>query len=288
MRKISACYPAGCLCILISALAAQLDAAPPDGKPESHSFQVAIVSELQNKIGDMTQKIEATADIRYAWKNVDRDRILTFNQLGSKALMDGKLLIDNTMSRDKFIKVSEGMTTEIKSTEVPERLRKMLQASFGEPLCKVQRDADGKEVKRTIMSSPDAKVMIDNGMIVNALLFHPPYYAGKAEWQSDSEISMGNGGTAKGKLHYKKAEGNTFQVAGVLSNDEFKMEATGLTLKNAKYIVEGSQRYDPAMREWVAGKMDIKVGYEMALGTTNLGTASGIMKLKFERIKPQE
>lgn len=273
----------------ISVRTIQLHAAPPATAPESHSFHVAIVSELQNKLGNgVTQKMEATADVRYTWKNVDRDRILTFDQLGTKALMDGKLLINATMSRDKFINVSEGMTTEIKSSEAPERLRKMLQASFGEPLCKLQRDADGKEVKRTIMSSPDAKDMIDNGMIVNALLFHPPYYSGKTEWQSESEIRMGKGGTAKGKLRYKKSEGNTWQVTGTLSNDEFMRENDGFTLKKAKYAVDGSQSYDAALREWVAGKMSINVGYEMYQDDTKVGTANGTMRATFERIEPEK
>jgi hypothetical protein len=169
-----------------------------------------------SKVDSVEQKVDATADVRYTWKNVGEERVLLLEMIKTKAVADGKTLLDTTMSREKTSNVSEGVAKEVKAADSPEGLRKFLQATFGQPLCKLQRDANGKEVKRTVVAQPEAKGIIENGMIANGLLFHPPYYPGKSEWESEREVGMGNGGFAKGKLHYKKLTGNNYSVTGIL------------------------------------------------------------------------
>jgi hypothetical protein len=159
-------------------------------------------------------------------------------------------------------------------------MKTMLRDSFDVPLCKIQVDENGKVLKRTIVAGPGAQNLIDNGIVANCLLFHAPFLRDKNQWESDAEVSMGNGGYVKGKLNYTKAErgrgGQAVKVNGTLTNDRFVQAATGLTATNTKYVVNGEQTYDPAKKEWVTGKLNIDVSFQISAAGQN-GSAKGTM-----------
>jgi hypothetical protein len=155
------------------------------------------------------------------------------------------------------------------------------------PLCKIEVDNNDKEVKRTIVAGAGAKTLVDNGLIANAVLFHPAYFTDKDEWQSDAEISMGNGGFAKGKLTYKKVPGGkggqAVKVTGTLSNDNFKQPGSPLVIKDVKYVVTGEQTYDSAVKEWVSGKLTLDVAMTMTVDDKTVGTSKGTMIVTLEK-----
>jgi hypothetical protein len=109
----------------------------------------------------------------------------------------------------------------------------------------------------------------------------------KNEWSAPTEVSMGNGGFAKGQLNYKKVEGGkngqAVKVSGTLTNDGFAVPNSPLTMKSAKYVVDGVQTYDPAQKEWTSGKMNIDVSYEMAATGQPVGVAKGTMVVSLEK-----
>jgi hypothetical protein len=260
------------------ALAADLDQAT------QHSFKISIASKVDMDIQGKVQKLDADTDLYYTWKRAGLERVLGFDSMQVKVNADGKPLMDTFMSREKFTNTDQGKTDEVPFEKAPDALKNILQDSFGVPVCKLDVDDNGKEKKRTVVAGPGAKDLIDNGTIANAVLFHPPYFRNQDEWQADAEISMGNGGYAKGKLTYKKTPGGAIKVSGVLANDAYKQPGTPLTVKNARYVVSGEQTYDAAQQEWATGKFAINLSFQFVADDKAIGSAKGTMTIGFEKL----
>jgi hypothetical protein len=254
---------------------------------QKHSFRFTIVSDLDMEVAGQKQKIDAETTVQYSWSRAGGERTLSFDSIQVKANQDGKALINTVMNRSKVTNTKEGKTEDTLFDSAPEQLKTMLRDSFNTPLCKLQVDENGSEVKREVVGGPGAKSFIDNGMIANALLFHPPFMRGQKEWSAPVEMSMGNGGFAKGNLTYKvtgQQNGQHVQVSGRLTNESYKPPGNPLTIKNTNYQVAGEQLYDPAQREWISGKLKIDASFDMASGDTRLGGAKGTMALNFDEL----
>lgn len=160
-----------CLAVLLISVFAM--AADTD-KEAAHFFNIKIASNVDMEIQGKKQKLDADTELHYTWKRSGRERALSFESALVRANMDGKQLMNIFMSRAKFTNTEQGKTDVVPVENAPEELKKMLQDSFDVPVCKCQVDENGREVKRTIVAGPGAKALIDNGMIANAILFHPP------------------------------------------------------------------------------------------------------------------
>jgi hypothetical protein len=249
-------------------------------EPErSNSFKFTLASQMDMEMQGQKQKVDADTDLRYTWTQRADERTLSFDSALVKANMDGNQLMDVFMSREKFASTQGGTTEEVPFEKAAPELKSILEDSFSVPLCKLQMDKNGKELKREVVAGPGAKNLIDQGMVANAELFHPQFLPDKKEWSADAQISMGNGGFAKGKLAYKKAAagkgGVPVKVSGTLTNEGFSPPGSPLSIKNAKYVVKGEQTYDPARRDWVLGKLVMDVSFEMFVGDNRVGPASG-------------
>ena len=77
-------------------------------------------------------------------------------------------------------------------------------------------------------------------------------------------------------------------MSGTLSKDSYKLPEGPLTIKNAKYVVNGEQHFDPARREWVSGKLTIDVAYEMTDGDRAVASTKGAMVASFEELSPKK
>ena len=169
------------------------------------------------------------------------------------------------MSRAGFNDIKNGRN--IKLEDANEQLKQLLTDSFGSPVCKVEVDAAGKEVKCTVVAGPGAASLIESGMIANATMFHPWYSTDKNEWQVEMELSTGNG-LATGKVTYEKVPhgkgGQAVRVSGTLSADGVKLRS-GATIKDSKYVVAGEQVYDANRKEWY-GKWTLDVAYRCRWG----------------------
>jgi hypothetical protein len=205
------------------------------------------------------------------------------------AKQNGQESVNSFMSREKTRDISKGETEEVRFEDAAEELKNRLRDSFGVPVCKLVVDKSGKEIKRTIVAGPGAKTLIENGMIANALLFHTMFPENQYQWQASSEVSMGNGCYARGKLTYlKQANGKAGQtvvkVSGILLNDSFKKPGTRLTIKKVRYVVNGNQTYDLALREWISGKLSFKVSFLMESNDKPLGSAEGMLLVVLETL----
>jgi hypothetical protein len=229
--------------------------APGSGVPESR-FKSTVQSKLVMAEGGQDHKVEADAVIEYEWKRDGKVRTLVFHEMSARTALDGTERENTKMSRTGFEDANRGKT--IKLEEAPDQLKKLLSNLFGTPVCELEVDAAGKELKRTILAEPGAAQIIEQGgMIANTLLFHPWYSTDTNEWQARMEIGTGQGGVAGGNVTYTKVTSGkgvqAVKVSGTLTTDGAKVP-TGL-----KYVVSGEQTYDISLGEWVAGKLTMDV-----------------------------
>jgi hypothetical protein len=243
------------------------------------------------KILGTERKLDADTIFRYTWKKRPHERILFFDSAHVITKQNDQELMNTFMSRDKVIDFSKGKRYEVLYENAAEEVRTSLRDSFRAPICKLVTGKNGEE-KITIVARPGAKDLLDNGMIANALLFHPWFPTGRNQWQSTREISMGNGGYAKGSLTYiKQAGGKAGQipvkVSGTLTNDGFKMPNSSLSIKAARYVVNGSQTYDTARGEWISGKLSLKISFQMTNNENLMATAEGAMQITLEMPVPK-
>ena len=251
-------------------------------------FQMSIESNLEMDIQGQKQTTVADTQMKYTWAQTGRERVLTFVWLRVKADVGGVTTMDATMSRDALVTVQQGQTEEVKFDAAPAELQLMLKDTFDVPMCTLEVDENGRELKRTITAPPGAQAMVDNGVLVNAILFHAPFMRDEQKWEADAEVSMGNGGFAKGPLTYEKIPGGEggqkVKVTGVLTNDAFT--AAGVTIKDAKYNVDGEQTYNPDVREYVAGTLNMDVSFTLELPGNIVSNAKGTMVVKLK--EPRE
>ena len=276
----------GCLFVFLIGtltIAADID----DGAADL--FNITLRSKMDIVAQGKVQKVDAETDIYYTWTRNARRRVLSIQSLMAKVGVDGKPLSNGFMSRAKITQTEQGETQEVLLESATEELKQMLQDSFDSPVCEREVDDNGREVKRTVVAGPGAKDLIDSGIIANALLFHPPFLQDQNEWQAQTEVSMGNGGYATGRLSYTKTGGakigQTVKVSGTLTNESFKKPGTPVTIKNASYVVRGEQTYDPSQQAWVSGEIAIDVSFQLAANDRIVSSAKGTISARCAKLR---
>lgn len=262
-------------------LAATAFAAPPD----AHPFRVRIQSDLKITASGSEQNVAAETELHYAWTRSGSEKLLSFSSLQVKLKADGEVALDSFLSRSQMRNITPAGKTEVAFEKAPPAAQEILRDTFGPPLCRIEIDAkQGTELGRKIVAGPGAKSSIENGMIENALLFHPPYFADRDSWQIERRFSMGAGGYADGTLTYTKSadEPNVFVIRGELTNPLFQ-PAAGQGVKDAKYVVNGKQIFDAERRAWSVGEMTADVSFTILEGEEPAGSAAGVIRLEFER-----
>jgi hypothetical protein len=258
------------------------------GADQKHSFKLTILSHVDMDIMGTKQTMDADTALGYTWKREGPQRVLFLDSTQVKAHVDGAFVQDTSMSRARFTNKTPRKTEDVPLADAPEKVKQMLEDSFGAPLCKVQADENGKEIKREIVARPGARDVLRQGMIANATLFHPPFMPSQDTWTAPAEISMGNGGFAKGDLTYKKnasgTDTRTVKVSGTLKNDGFSPPGQSLIVTKARYVVEGNQTYHVGQKEWVAGKLAIDLSMEFWADGKNVGSAKGKLALSLEKV----
>jgi hypothetical protein len=256
-----------------------------DAKTEtSQSFKISIVAQGVVDVDGKKQKMDADTELMYTWRRKGAERILSFDSALTRLSVDGAEAMNMAMSRARLATVIKGKQEVIPLEKAPNELKNLLQDAFGVPICKLEVDASGKELKRTMLAGPGAKTLLDHGMIANALLFHPPYLPGQDRWEAPSEVSMGNGNYVRGKLTYQKKDGNTYAVTGTLTTPTLSVPNNLLKVKDVRYDIRGEQTYDPTRKEWVSGKLLIEGSFAMAKDDTAIIPTRWTMTVTFTTV----
>jgi hypothetical protein len=234
------------------------------------------------------QKVNADSEIRYTWKQKGNKRTLFLNEIKIELKIDGAEIMNSTMNREKFrFKGQEKENVDFSFESAPEQMKKMLKDSFGAQICWLEVDKNGREVKRTIVAGPGAKATIEQGMIANTLLFHPPFFHDKDNWECEREVSGGNGVIVKGDLSYKKTASQkgkqTVKVSGTLKNEGFRPPGAPATTQGVNKVI-GEQSFDLAQNEWTAGKLSMEVSIEVTAEEKVIGSGKGTILVTLEEV----
>jgi len=270
------------------------DRASAAGEREtSRSFEVTIEAQMDMSVQGTKQKIAADTRLGYTLVRRGPEVSVVFDEVFVKAANNGAELMNTTMNVDKVVNVKEGKAQEVRAAEAPEEVNKTLRESFGAPLCRIVLDADGKETMRTIVAGPGAKPLIDNGLIAATRVFHVMFPAADRKWEAPNEVSMGNGGYARGVLTYEKMEaqnpGQTrVKVSGTLTCERFAAPGSPVVVKDAHYQVKGTQTFDSTAGEWISGDLTFDVSFDLESDGKPTGSAKGVMQLKLKSVsKPR-
>lgn len=250
-------------------------------------YKMILKSDVEMDIGGKKQAIAANTELNYTWKHEGLKQELSFDSMSVVAVNNGKEMMNTQMSKDRFSLTKEGeKPVEILVADASAELKATLNDGFGTAVYTRHFDESGAQVSTQTTARPGASDLVENGIIANGLLFHPLRAAAGDSWQTDGQMSMGNGGYAKGKLTYKKVAGKPgtkYAVSGVLTNAHHQKEGTPVAMDNVKYVVTGEQSYDEASKSWASGKFKIEVKFELNAANKLVGKAEGVMQASMER-----
>jgi hypothetical protein len=275
---------------LALALTIPLTASAGSGQP--YPFKLTLSAFNGTEEVDENKQADTDTILCYTWTHQGQERILSFDSLQVTVCPSNAPCTRTLTNREKLIHSEGDTTTETLFEDAPDEVKQTLRASFGVPIFKRQVDESGHELAREVVASPHAQDLIDQGMIANALLFHPPFERATNLWTSTAQISMGNGALATGELTYWKSTEDTpeqtVEVWGTLINEHFQLPGQPFAINNAQYIIEGEQTFCPARNEWVSGKWEVFVYCIMTWNDKPVYEVTGTVIIRLESIPDQK
>jgi len=275
---------------------AALASGPQEAGPaEERQYRVTIQSTCTAQMPDGQKNlIDSDASFRYTWRFRGREAELLLHEIGDRTRLNGQPMVESNRSRDRFhARRGEQVVVDATFDTADEQLREVLRDSFDCPLCKVALDEEGREVARSITAGPGAQMVLDDGIIANARLFHGPFAPGKKRWESPAEISMGQGRFARGTLRYEllgQPAGNVKppgQVAVKVSGELTGGGEVGAGRRDSvTYRLAGTQVYDKDLGRWRSGRFDVAMSSQIAAGEQKI-VATGTTKIEMDLL-PEE
>lgn len=273
--------------LLASAIGAEAQAPEPDVEVP-HSYKMRIVSKLTSKPEGKKQNFDLDTQLLYTWRHKGSQRTLFYDGIKLKVKIDGEETINTALSREKLLsKVKGGENVKFSLENAPEQQKKMLMDTFGAPLCRLEMDENGKEIKRTMVAGPGAQAFVESGAIGNTRLFHAPFFNDKEKWESEQEVGVGNGGSVTGNLSYEKGSSEKgkqiVKVSGTLKNDGIRPPGAPLTTRNVSKV-RGNQTFDLTQKDWVSGELTMELFIEFSDAGKIVNSAEGTMVVTFEKL----
>jgi hypothetical protein len=248
-------------------------------------YTYTIVQEsTQSFANDTRQIVHSHADVDYTWAEHGTARTLYLDRTFIKSSIGGKIAMHAEMSREAMTMFPDGHPKTISAATGPPELKAMLEATFGQPLYRVDPAA-----KPTILATGEAKEMLTEGIIGQVSLFHPTIPPDRAEWETDAAMEFGTEGVVRGKLHYQRVPDNyqkpgLHRVRGTLTNPQYAAPDGKVVMKNVRCAVTGEQTFDAAARVWTQGKLSVNMTYDLAFPNgAKLGTATGSQVVTFKK-----
>lgn len=267
---------------LISALALLLTGTVlAADQPVPTRYELRVISKLDMTVGGRMLPVTADTTVRYTWAAAGAKRVLTLDGIAAEARQGDTVRVKSVMNADEFVHRERGEAVEFRAAEAPPEVKAVLADTFGPPLYTLTVDAAGRETARERTARPGAADLVGDEMVANATLFHPPFPAGGANpWTAPRAVGMGDGGVASGELTYTPQPGGgpgetVVKVAGTLAKD--RHEDGPKVVRNARYVVSGTQTYSAARGGWVSGKLVMEVTFDIDVSGKSVGTGKGTM-----------
>ena len=285
---------AHCRLIALSiAIVATFQSEPIPAQDSQGKLTFLFASTADVKLPD-DSKLSTETTLRYTFQKQDTDVSVLCDAIELKIKIKDEETQHTKLSSELIYNKEKGKAaTEIKYADADPKLKQTLE-SFGSPLCKLELDQTGKEVKRTILAGPAGRaVFVNQGMLTNMRFFHVPFPAKDDSWVVSNEITVGQAGqTAKGALRYEKKDSKnsnpkliTVRVSGTLKADNIGGAAAPLSSR-VTYIVSGEQTYSLQQKEWVAGNLLFDVTIDYLRKEEKVATSKGAIKLSLTLLAP--
>jgi hypothetical protein len=240
--------------------------------------------------GEKPGELDSDVSFTYRHQRSKNDLTILLDGVSLKVQLGDELQTEVRMSREGiYQKEKNKATTDIKLADAPPKLKQLLEESFGAPICQIQLDPSGKELKRAIVAGPAAKSLIENGMIANLRFLHPPPPANEARWTHANAVSVGQGRLAEGPLTYEKTKQDggkvTVAVNGTLASEWGDARLPDFKA-HARYVLTGEQVYDQQLREWVSASLSGKVIINTSVKDEKKFSKTGDMRITLELLRP--
>lgn len=244
-------------------------ASPADGPKGTAAYRVNVDGNMKITTGlgaTLTRRTQAEFDYRVARRDGGVD--LALDRFVLKISANGQEVDFVDMSRSRFAVRRPDRTLDVRREEAPPAMMRVFR-QFDPPLAEIQLAPDGAEVSR--------KTKVDEGALVEAhavelaRLFHPRFPEAEPKWEAPVVMPFGRGQTATGALRYAKRPADENE-ASKSKDGLVQVDVTGylkvegrhemVEVKRGAYKVAGRQLYDPAAKDWVAGKLVVTAGFE--------------------------
>lgn len=267
---------------LFSAVATPLGADPMQG---GVPYRMSIDSRLKTwSDRSPTIAVVARADFDYRIAR-DGDRVVVaIDRVTMTAGIDGREVNGSEMSRSGIVVRKEGESRTLSREGGSPRLLQALD-QFEVPLATITLDPEGGEVRREVKF--DGGPLIEADGIGCTRIFHARFPRDKAAWDTTSLMPLVKGRVARGTLHYAKRPARRddgrveVDVAGKL---DLVGDLGGARSRKGIYTVKGVQTYDPALGDWVAGKLTVDMDYETAQPDGNVFYGRGPVVMTLTRL----
>jgi hypothetical protein len=250
-------------------------------------FRESIRADMAVTAGASKQAVAAKSDFDYRLTRTGAGLETAIDGFTLTTSVNGREASHTEMNRDAILIRERGETKNVKRADAPAEALAILD-SFGTSLAVSKLDAEGGEVSRR--AKPVAGPLADPAIVENTRIFHPKFARDRDSWDAPAVFPLGKGQQARGTLHYAKrkrvgTDGPVFvDVSGDLSVQGMMGKAR---ITKGTYRVEGTQTYDPALGEWVAGDLSVAITMDAALPDGTPVKGGGTTTLTMFRRDPE-
>jgi hypothetical protein len=178
---------------------------------------------------------------------------------------NGQSILETKASRARFQgRVQpEAPVFNVSLKDAPPPMQEILR-NFDVVTASLLLNDDLKVVDRKYRSDGPQRAMIET-----LLSIHTPIPKGVDSWESPTQLVMGHGQTARGKLRFEKDKtgpGKSSDLVKVKVSGVLKAEGviTGNFIKDGTYTVTGEQVFDSHTHEWTSARWSVAVVNELA------------------------
>lgn len=266
--------------VLANPLVAQDKVTAPKDASESR-YLVKLASKMTMNVGQApATKIDADTGFYYRHWDTNSEKWLGMDGMSVTAKVGGVVRSRMQMSKDKMVNVGPDGIEQITKPEDDPQVADMLSQAFGLPCYKLKKSGKGE--------LSDGKYLVELGagpinqdVIANMLLFHPPDPQSKKQFNSPTKMATGMNGFAEGNLMYKllggKGNERKYSVAGKLKFENLEKPGAPVVAKQGTYDVTGEQTFNTETKRWSSGKLTFKISMDMEIQRTINASSTGVI-----------
>jgi hypothetical protein len=256
--------PAVLLATTLIALTAAADDEPK--RPTAYRVTVDGNMKITTSLGPtVVRRTQAQYDYRMLRREGGVD--VALDRFGLRVLANGQEMEFVDMSRSRAVVRRAALDLDVRREDAPPRLLRMFE-QFDPPLAQIQLNADGSEASRKTKDADGPAV--EARALDLARLFHPRFPEDESKWEAPVVMAFGRFQHSTGALRYTKQKPDEKS-----KNSLVQVDVTGFLkvegkhdlaeIQRGAYKVAGRQTYDPATKDWVAGRLVVTAGFEAVM-----------------------